>query len=796
MTISAQNIKVTVTGNGSQTTFSYNFLVPSKNVADLFLTDLTTGLVTLLPSASWSLTGAGNPSGGTFTYPVSGPTPPISAQQTLTLVRSVPNTQPTNLGNQGAYHPRAVEGALDWIVMQIQQFRDETSRAIRLPLSEQGINPLLPAGLRKNTIVAFDGNGGPILIPIQPDLNTTVIAQGSTTARTLTERFAEYVNVLDFGAVPDWNGTSGTDNTAAFNLAFAYAAATKRVAIVPYGDFYCANPVTLPGDALGLRMDGQMFSPGGFVALTLGDAGAARNQNKVYGPIRVLRTTQSNWSTEADIGVRVWNADNCVCVFERVEKFCINVQLASDQRGVEDSDMHYGRIIDGKIGVDMRCFNPGPNSYVNSIRHFGGHFACSSSSNPGVNRFGFRFSREPGGYDLHNAHTFYGPAFELQTVGGHLAIPFLCEVNGRGIYAHDIRMEACSPHPAWHTQAMNDCRYDVLFTGTFGPFMSVLYTGASRASGTVMPFSLTGAAVASPRLIIGNENVRQSAYRDVHQAAGGVGFDKMGIMSSNPSGSPTTLNTLVFGGASLFTLNAETVGVPTSRLIGYVLDFDAAPTQYGIAKEVFVAAEGSSITISAVQFNSSETVLDDTKPLMFSNANAVWSGAPSYWWRANVPVDQLSGGYPFFYWQRITFHPDCRFAVIGISGSGSGGTLKALRLFCSPLLAPQVLYGATGGPRDWGERELTAEADWTVPSLGAGATATFDITVPGLRGGDLLTAGFAKDSGFQNGGVVFHAVQGGTASTNQARVTAQNISGGTINVGSGRLFVRAVRPRI
>jgi hypothetical protein len=108
-------------------------------------------------------------------------------------------------------------------------------------------------------------------------------------------------------------------------------------------------------------------------------------------------------------------------------------------------------------------------------------------------------------------------------------------------------------------------------------------------------------------------------------------------------------------------------------------------------------------------------------------------------------------------------------------------------------LAPQIL---AGGSRDWGSRDMQASEAWSVPVLSPGATTTFDITVPGLRGGDFVQAGFAKDSGFQNGGVVFHAVQGGTASTDQVRVTAQNLSAGTITVGDGTLFVRGKRPKL
>lgn len=800
MTISNESIKTTVQGNGVQTTFSYNFLIPSASAAELYLLDTVTGDTILLPAASWQLNDAGNPAGGTFLYPRGSGSDPATSTQTLTLVRTVPYTQNTNLGNQNAYYPRAVEAALDWIVMQVQQFVDEAGRALRVPISEQGLPELLPAAFRTNTLLSFDSAGAVALLPIQPDNNnnTTVIAQGSATARTLAARFADMVNVLDHGAVPDWNGTTGTDNTAAFSSAFAYAALTARMVFVPYGDFYAASPLWLQEGALGIMMQGTLYSPGGFVALTLGGNGATRNQNKVYGPVRVLRTTQSNWLSEGDIGVRIWNADNCVCVIERAEKFCINVQLASDLRGVEDSDFHYGRIIDGKVGVDMRTFNPGPDSYVNSCRHFGGHFACRSSTNQGVNRFGVRLSKnDSGDYNLHNAHTFYGPAFELQTLGGQQAIPFRMEVDGRGVHAHGVRMEACSPYVAEHTAAMNDCTYEVLFVGTFGPFVSVLYTGATRAGGSVVMRHQTGAAVASPRLIAAVENVRTAAFRDAHQAVGGIGFDGLGIMSSNPGGPPTTLTGCIFSGLPLFVLNNNDVTIPTSRALGFVVDMKSPITDGNLlAKEIYLAAEGTELRPIVAQFDASENALIDTSPVLFSNANALWnfsaSGNTNYWWEMNTDLDQLSAGYPLFYWQRVTLHANCRFAFIGVRGGSANAIVKALRLYASPMLAPQVL---AGGARDWGNREMQASATWTVPLLTAGATATFDITVPGLRGGDFVQAGFDKDSGFQNGGVVFHAVQGGTGSTNQVRVTAQNITGSDITVGSGTLYVRGMRPK-
>lgn len=802
MTISNEAIKTTVFGNGVQTTFSYNFLIPSAATAKLFLLDTVTGDSVLLPAASWSLSGAGNPAGGTFTYPRGVGADPASSTQTLTLLRDVPNTQNTNLANQNGYYPRAVEGALDWIVMQVQQFVDETSRSLRVPAQEQGFPPLPPATLRANTVQAYDSSGLPVLLPLQPDNNTSVIAQGGVTARTLAARFADMVNVLDYGAVPDWNGTAGTDNTAAFAAAFAYAALERRMVFVPYGDFFATGALWLQEGALGIMMQGTLFSPGGFVALTLGGNSATRNQNKIYGPVRVLRTTQSNWLSENDIGVRIWNADNCVCIIERAERFTINVQLASDLRGVEDSDFHYGRIIDGKVGVDLRTFNPGPTSYVNSCRHFGGHFACSSASNPGTDRFGVRLSANNPATDyiLHNAHVFYGPAFELQVIGGHLAIPFLMEVDGRGVQAHAMRMEACSQHAAWHTRAMNDCTYEVNFVGTFGPFVNVLYTGATRAGGTVVMRHQTAAAVGAPRLVAAADSLRAIAYLEETVSAGGVGFERMAAMSGNPSGAPTTLNTLCFPGLTLVTPTGDGVTIPTSRAVGFVLDLDNPATPFGIQREVALQVEGTDVVGIVAQFNASETALGAGSPILWSNANAVYNGnTPNdpYWWETNVPLDQLSGGYPLFMWQRVTFHPAARYAFVGVRGGSGTANLRALRLFGSALYAPQVIYG---GPRSWGLREITrsyALDPVSIPAGGAIASPA-PVAFAGARASYFTQVTFQEEPNIQpdNEFIAWTASVRIQGAAGTMRWRATNSGPAAVDLGAGTLRIRQIKPRL
>jgi len=107
--------------------------------------------------------------------------------------------------------------------------------------------------------------------------SATALATGSTTARTLANRFADVVNVKDFGAVSDYYLPDGsinstpTDNTTAFQNAVNYAATiigspteynypiVKSAVYIPSGAYYIAsgNSITLKK---GIRIFGESRS--------------------------------------------------------------------------------------------------------------------------------------------------------------------------------------------------------------------------------------------------------------------------------------------------------------------------------------------------------------------------------------------------------------------------------------------------------------------------------------------------------------------------------------------------------
>ena len=662
----------------------------------------------------------------------------------------------------------------------LQEIKDGLSGALRLDPSEPGTGTVLPLReARANRLLGFDSMGA--VTVVDRGEGTMSVPFPGGVPRTVEDKLSEHLSARDFGAV----GDGAADDGPALQSAMNAAAASGKFLEIGEGLFRTSMPLLLPGAAAGLAMRGTILyaGPPGQAALTLGDGASVNNQRKAYLGLGVLRAIQSDWIDEADVGIRIRNIDASRVEIRRAERFTIGVQLVGDARGCEDSDIHYGRIADNRIGLDLRTLTA--SAWMNSLRHHGGHFACASATNPGIGRFGIRLSAAPGAYRLHNAHLFLGPGFELQrqgTPGTVDAIPFLVEVDGRGLIAEGVRMEACSPYVARHTGGFSDALYRVTYVGTYGfTGCGVQYSGASRAGGTVLPLHQAAAAQGTPRLVAEAGNVRARAFR---WDATAIGFEGMAVLSGNPAGPPSTLNGFCFPGLDSLGLNAETVTLPTSRALAFVVDCTTC-------KEFFLAAEGTGLRPMAMQFTAAEAVMDDGAPVLWSNMNAVWQGAPSYWWEGNADLDSLVGGLALNRLQRVTLAPNAAFAVIGVRGGNANALLKSLRLYAPATEAPQVLAGAG---RLWGSRELTASLAYDPPSIAAGASAMQAVALPYVQNGDFVQAAFG---GQASAYIDWSAAVTTTGAAGTVTARASNRHGTlAIDLAAGPLFLRAVKPRL
>jgi len=209
MTISTSQSSSVGHGNGATTSFNYGFLIPDESTLVVIYTDAA-GVQTILSPTQFSVTGLDNPNGGAVTYPLAGPA--IGVGTSITIQRAIPYTQPTRLANQAGYFPQAVEGALDWLEMQIQQAVASINTGLHYPAVD--VNPvseLVPAAARAGKFFAFDGNGNPTMLPgnlLSGDLAAYTIFGA---AFNNTHLAANYAVGFDHGWFIEFNTALATD---------------------------------------------------------------------------------------------------------------------------------------------------------------------------------------------------------------------------------------------------------------------------------------------------------------------------------------------------------------------------------------------------------------------------------------------------------------------------------------------------------------------------------------------------------------------------------------------------------
>ena len=142
MTIGTQASSTTLAGNGVTTSFPYAFIIPDASDAVVTYTS-PTGVQTVLTALQYNISGINSPTGGAVTYPLFGS--PIAAGSYLTIARVLPLIQGTSISSQGPTFA-AIEHALDYLMMCIQQVNNVAGHSISAPLTDPaGLNYVLPS---------------------------------------------------------------------------------------------------------------------------------------------------------------------------------------------------------------------------------------------------------------------------------------------------------------------------------------------------------------------------------------------------------------------------------------------------------------------------------------------------------------------------------------------------------------------------------------------------------------------------------------------------------------------------
>jgi len=238
MTISSQLKRLSYSGNGSTTSFAYSFRILDQASLKVVVQSAAGVDSVKTITTDYTVSGVGSSVGGAVVFV----TAPVLGE-TVSIILDPELTQLTDYSTGGAFPAQSHEDALDKQLNLNKRTRDLVDRSIHISDGDSSTPSLTVPSLtqRASKVLTFDSSGNVIMTDPATASGTTVTATGTTTARTLQERFAEAVNVKDFGAL----GNGSTDDRAAFQAAID-STTDGRIAVifVPTGA-YVGNMSTL-----------------------------------------------------------------------------------------------------------------------------------------------------------------------------------------------------------------------------------------------------------------------------------------------------------------------------------------------------------------------------------------------------------------------------------------------------------------------------------------------------------------------------------------------------------------------
>lgn len=197
MTVQSQISRITQNGDGSTVTFPVSFYF----LADGDLTVIVDG-VTQTITTDYTVTGAGNPAGGSVTFT----TAPASGTGNVVIFRDPDLTQLLDYIENDDFPAESHERGLDKLTMLVQRLNDLVSRSVKLGDSvSTAFDPTLPAINTSLPLLGLtpggDGLQGYPLGSTPQDAGSTVYAPAGTgaVATTVEQKLRGFVTPEDYG---------------------------------------------------------------------------------------------------------------------------------------------------------------------------------------------------------------------------------------------------------------------------------------------------------------------------------------------------------------------------------------------------------------------------------------------------------------------------------------------------------------------------------------------------------------------------------------------------------------------
>ena len=204
MTVTNTQRSVAYVGNGATTVFPFAFHIPNAASLKVVLAEIATGVLTEITAGNYSVTGLGNPSGGSVTYPLVGS--PIASTHRIAIYREMPVTQEVVVSNQTAYYADVAMRVWDDHIMIMQELRDDTNRAVKVPIGSEGTAAELTAQLTADITNVSQNIAG---------INT--VADGMANIGTVATNIADVNTVAsNMAAITSASGSVVNMSAAAF----------------------------------------------------------------------------------------------------------------------------------------------------------------------------------------------------------------------------------------------------------------------------------------------------------------------------------------------------------------------------------------------------------------------------------------------------------------------------------------------------------------------------------------------------------------------------------------------------
>lgn len=231
MTLDTSLSKAVFKGNGVATEFPFHFKVWSRDQLSISIA-YPNGKEKSVTPESVTLTDTG----GTIFYTLNGKPLPIG--YTLSITRAMPFVQQDNYISGTRFDPEVIEESLDVACAERQELKEIISRCIKVGVA----SGMTPEQLLEAIFHARDQILAGLIFAGNTTGATMVVADGTTTPRSISDRFADIINVKDFGA----KGDGVTDDTESIQRAIDRVAVRGGgIVYVPAGKYIQCNTIII-----------------------------------------------------------------------------------------------------------------------------------------------------------------------------------------------------------------------------------------------------------------------------------------------------------------------------------------------------------------------------------------------------------------------------------------------------------------------------------------------------------------------------------------------------------------------